>query len=550
MSTPCLQCGASLSDADVFCPNCGHRRDQPAGPAAKTRFCVHCGKPLTEGLAFCTSCGARVEAPAVPAPAPEKPPASSPAAPTTAASQPSAAAESKLAAPAPAAPQPPAPAAAPPAATPSAPPAPSAPAAPGLPAASAPVPAPPPANKSNPLIKIAVFVLGFIALITVAGIGSCVYIGYRIKHKATEYVKELKNGPGPGGSAATSKYPSRPYADCESKDRTGFDDFVTTAAAASIPLKTQLTLTDIWTDFKQNMQDVEILHTVDAVQSSTIDLSAKRLDGKNLIYHRTLCIADMMHGRDLETMFGPNVPDTIAGSTMFTFSRDAFQELKAGRPAEMSMFDAYNGPDHSILLAGLKKGTFNRVEEQDVPYSIIVNGDQKDLPSIHAKASMGDQPYEAWVLDDAANPIVLKIINPKINWHITFVKITFPVEKKIEQDLAEKGRAEIYGIYFDFNSATLRPESAPVLKEISEALKDNPAWKIKIDGHTDNVGGDAYNLRLSQRRAEAVKQALITQYGISPERMTPEGFGASRPKATNTTIEGRALNRRVELVRQ
>jgi OmpA-OmpF porin, OOP family len=89
-----------------------------------------------------------------------------------------------------------------------------------------------------------------------------------------------------------------------------------------------------------------------------------------------------------------------------------------------------------------------------------------------------------------------------------------------------------------------------VLGEISQALKDNPAWKIKIDGHTDNVGGDAYNLRLSQRRAEAVKQALITQYGISPDRMTPEGFGASRPKAPNTTVEGRALNRRVELVRQ
>ncbi len=71
-----------------------------------------------------------------------------------------------------------------------------------------------------------------------------------------------------------------------------------------------------------------------------------------------------------------------------------------------------------------------------------------------------------------------------------------------------------------------------------------------IDGHTDNVGGNDYNLRLSERRSEAVKQALISEYGISADRMTPEGFGASRPKATNDTVEGRALNRRVELIRQ
>jgi OOP family OmpA-OmpF porin len=64
------------------------------------------------------------------------------------------------------------------------------------------------------------------------------------------------------------------------------------------------------------------------------------------------------------------------------------------------------------------------------------------------------------------------------------------------------------------------------------------------------VGGNDYNLRLSQRRAEAVKQALISEYAISADRMTPEGFGASQPKATNETIEGRALNRRVELVRE
>ncbi len=431
------------------------------------------------------------------------------------------------------------------------------PAAPAGPVnAVAPVPATanaapePPKKSGNLFLKILVGVLGAAALVTVLVIGSCVYIGYRVKHKVTEYAKEIKSGVDQTGKTSKPNYVSRPNTDCEFKDRTGFDEYVTSAGSASIPLKAQLTLTDIWTDFKKNMQDVEILITVDGVHSSTIDVSAKRVDGSTPPEHRTLCIADMIHGHELETTFGTNIAETVAGATMFTLSRDVFQDLKAGRPAEMSYYTAYNGDANNLRLVGLNKGAFSRVEPQDVPYSIIVNGDQKDLPTIHVKGLLGSENYEAWILDDEANPILLKIINPKINWHITFVKITFPVEKKIEQELAQNGRAEIYGIYFDFNSAKLRPESGPVLKEISDALKNNPSWKIKIDGHTDNVGGDAYNMQLSQRRAEAVKQALIKEYGIGADRMTPEGFGASRPKATNSTIEGRALNRRVELVRE
>ncbi|HET7841482.1 MAG TPA: OmpA family protein, partial [Terriglobia bacterium] len=494
------------------------KRAQPAPASPGNRFCAYCGTALDPGMKFCSKCGkpvAEAEAPKAPQPA----------------------------APAPPTPATPIPAAPPRAET---------PATPSNAVAAPPVPAAAPSTekKSNPLLKIAVIVLGLLALITVAGIGTCVYVGYRVKRKVTEIATEVKNGPGQPASGGAAKYESRPSADCEYKDRTGFDDYVTTAASASIPLKAQLTLTDIWTDFKKNMQDVEILDTVEGVHSSTIEMSSKRLDGTGTTYNRTLCIADMMHGRELETMFGPNNPGTIAGSTAFSLSRDVFRELKAGKPAEMVLFDAYNGGTNTIRLVGLKKGAFNRVEPQDVPYNIIVNGDQKDLPSIHAKGSLSGHLYEAWILDDEANPIILKITCPETNWHITYVKITFPVEKKIEQELAQTGHAEIYGIYFDFNSAKLRPESAPVLKEISDALKNNPNWKIKIDGHTDNVGGDAYNMQLSQRRAEAVKQALISEYGITADRMSPEGFGASRPKATNSTIEGRALNRRVELVRE
>jgi outer membrane protein OmpA-like peptidoglycan-associated protein len=154
------------------------------------------------------------------------------------------------------------------------------------------------------------------------------------------------------------------------------------------------------------------------------------------------------------------------------------------------------------------------------------------------------------VLDDPDNPLLLDYDEPSKQFRLKLAKINFPVEKKLETDLAEKGRAEIYGIYFDFDSDQIRSESEPVLTEIADVLKKQPEWKLNVEGHTDNVGGDKHNLDLSQRRAASVINALVTRYQIPADRLSPAGYGASRPKATNDTVEGRALNRRVELVRK
>jgi outer membrane protein OmpA-like peptidoglycan-associated protein len=89
-----------------------------------------------------------------------------------------------------------------------------------------------------------------------------------------------------------------------------------------------------------------------------------------------------------------------------------------------------------------------------------------------------------------------------------------------------------------------------VLKQIAGILQKNPSWKLSLAGHTDNAGEDPINLDLSKRRAAAVKNALVNQYKIAPDRLATNGFGASRPVASNDTIEGRARNRRVELQRQ
>jgi outer membrane protein OmpA-like peptidoglycan-associated protein len=119
----------------------------------------------------------------------------------------------------------------------------------------------------------------------------------------------------------------------------------------------------------------------------------------------------------------------------------------------------------------------------------------------------------------------------------------------LEESLANTGRAEVYSIYFAFNSDEIREESEPTLLEIADVLRRHPDWKLAIEGHTDSIATDAYNLQLSQKRAAAVRNALVSKKEVAGARLTTAGFGESRPKDTNDTLEGRARNRRVELVR-
>ena len=116
--------------------------------------------------------------------------------------------------------------------------------------------------------------------------------------------------------------------------------------------------------------------------------------------------------------------------------------------------------------------------------------------------------------------------------------------------LLTEGKFSTTGILFDVNSASIKPESYGTLKEIAEVLKDNPNVKVKIVGHTDSDGNPDYNLKLSKQRADAVKDALTTDFGLEASRMTTDGKGASQPIADNKTPEGKAQNRRVEFVKQ
>jgi len=101
-------------------------------------------------------------------------------------------------------------------------------------------------------------------------------------------------------------------------------------------------------------------------------------------------------------------------------------------------------------------------------------------------------------------------------------------------------------VSFDVNSATLKPGALDEIGRVAGVLNQYPQTTLVVAGHTDSTGAEDYNQKLSERRAEAVKTALVGQ-GVAPGRVTPVGYGESRPIATNDTAEGRQMNRRVEI---
>jgi len=117
-------------------------------------------------------------------------------------------------------------------------------------------------------------------------------------------------------------------------------------------------------------------------------------------------------------------------------------------------------------------------------------------------------------------------------------------------DLRTTGHAAVYGIYFDTGKSEIKSESEQAIGEIAKLLKSDAGLKVYVVGHTDNVGGLEANMKLSQARADAVVQALVRNHGINASRLKAYGDGPYAPVASNDTEEGRAKNRRVELVKQ
>ena len=210
----------------------------------------------------------------------------------------------------------------------------------------------------------------------------------------------------------------------------------------------------------------------------------------------------------------------------------------------------------TTVVSRTMSGILKRVGAGALTVTVQVNGVPQALRALHVAGRLADHgdgaDFDYVVLDDPDNPLILRSKGPEFSTAIT--RIEFPLPRaaagSLESRLAKDREALVYGIYFKFNRADIRPVSEPVLKEIATILKNNPDWKLTIVGHTDNIGRDAANLDLSRRRAQSVRAALVDRYGVDGNRLTTGGFGASEPQARNDTPEGRARNRRVELTRK
>lgn len=133
-----------------------------------------------------------------------------------------------------------------------------------------------------------------------------------------------------------------------------------------------------------------------------------------------------------------------------------------------------------------------------------------------------------------------------LNFNYSALRDYEPIVLDIDLEKAEKGTtAVLQNIFFDVDKYDLKEKSVTELQKILRFLKENPSFKVEISGHTDNVGADAYNLQLSQRRAQSVFNYLV-ESGIDARRLSPEGYGAAKPLAPNTSEEGRRQNRRIE----
>jgi len=346
------------------------------------------------------------------------------------------------------------------------------------------------------------------------------------------------------------------------------------APVVAVPLVPGLTLVSAVSERQGDYESILAVDGIDEEAMLHLTISADLPDPaggkpKPVSFNRDVSSNDRDQARTYKYMFSTGVEE-YPGTTAMGTSAAVIKDLRTGAAAAVTLDGQMGGL--AAMLGGFLQmvpgansnqrstsyltaaGTIRAVELKPVPYPMIVNDALVSLSAWHVKGDFVQDgaavPVEWYILDDPLNPITLRSAFGTDKMDI--VRISYPVDnptQSLESSLAKDHRAVIYGIYFDFNSATIKPQSAAVLHTIADVMKKNPQWSLTVEGHTDNIGGAAANQDLSARRAAAVRAALIP-LGVAETRLVTSGFGSSVPRDTNTTLAGRARNRRVELTRQ
>jgi outer membrane protein OmpA-like peptidoglycan-associated protein len=291
------------------------------------------------------------------------------------------------------------------------------------------------------------------------------------------------------------------------------------------------------------------------------------------------------------------------GYTMHALSHATYRKLREGKPDSLQIMYLDQPPASATLSAfgfgGGRatpvrwRGTIAPATAGTLPFPVLLNGRRVQLRALHLRgdftARQGRWQPELWVLADSTYPLILKWIgavreggNVLQTTRIDLPHLVVPANgasagegallvgreglgparrasvaagagaseaAAIERELSASCRVELPGIYFAFNSAHLAPASDRAIEAIAGVLARHPDWTATLEGHTDSIGSAASNTALSERRVAAVRARLVERHQVSPARLRVAGLGAARPREPNATIEGRARNRRVELVR-
>ena len=308
--------------------------------------------------------------------------------------------------------------------------------------------------------------------------------------------------------------------------------------------------------------DYELVVTVTGVSANGIDekTTIEAVDENRkplqLTIRRRVLAADLATSRLQILGFHTDDPQEVPGTTSLGPSLAVTRDLRTTGHATYSVMN--------FLKQATSAGTLTRVGSAPVPFPVLLNGRRVELPAIRVTGQLKYddkvRPWEQYILDHPQHPITLRFANGAVGAGVGFkpeftrevVRIDFPApdDRAMEDALSKLCRVEVPGIYFDFDRATLNPQSSRALTTMADLLRRQTPWRLSIEGHTDNSGRDSYNQDLSARRAAAVKTALVRDFAIVSGRLTSAGFGARRPVETNDTIAGRAHNRRVELVRE
>lgn len=270
---------------------------------------------------------------------------------------------------------------------------------------------------------------------------------------------------------------------------------------------------------------------------STDPKEVRRVEGR--LHRTTYLYLNLGAGKRSTLEIARNYELAFKDAGFTTIWAGGDREIRNGPPRQY-----YSGPemDHQMLTTGLKERRYFCLEKGGLFAAVFIAARSWE----HTLAAKSEA--NVWKQDVTLPQESVLIQVDIVNTRPMEEKMVHLSAAEMKKSISSSGKVAIYGILFDFNKADIKPESAPTLAEMASLLKAEPDLKVLVVGHTDNVGTFEFNEDLSKKRARAVVAELASKHGIAAERLTPLGASFMAPVSTNSTEEGRALNRRVELV--